>query len=71
METDKKSSFLKPLAHWECGMRNLLGGANHLIGKCSCEGCGGKEPPDPPEMTPRQAAAEAVKQWQRIRHETN
>ncbi len=69
LENDKKSSFMNPLAHWECGMRGVLGGVNHMIGRCTC--CGGTEPPDPPGLSRRQAAREAVKQWERMRHETN
>jgi hypothetical protein len=48
--------------HWECSMRAVIGGLNHQLGKCSC--CGGTEPPDPPFMTPRQAALAAVEHFQ-------
>lgn len=46
--------------HWhpECYMRAIVGGLNHLLGKCTC--CGGIDPPDPPGMTRREAAIAAV-----------
>jgi hypothetical protein len=43
--------------HWECFMRGIVGGLNHQRGLCIC--CGGSLPPDPPEMTPREAAIDA------------
>jgi hypothetical protein len=43
----------------------MIGGLNHLLGRCTC--CGGTEPPDPPEMTPRQAALAAVAAWRAIK----
>lgn len=45
-------------AHYECGFRTIFGGANHLLKRCTCYG--GLEPPDPPDLTRRQAAREAV-----------
>jgi len=48
--------------HWECVLRNLIGGLNHLRGVCTC--CGGSEPPDPPDMTLREAARAAVAEYQ-------
>lgn len=51
--------------HWECGLRSVLGGLNHQMGNCSC--CGGTEPPDPPNMTTRQAALAAVGYYARTR----
>lgn len=50
--------------HWECGLRMAVGGLNHQLGRCSC--CGGTEPPDPPELSRRQAARAAVKHY--LRH---
>lgn len=47
--------------HRECSMRSVIGGYNHLRGTCSC--CGGSDPPDPPEMTKREAALAAVRYW--------
>jgi hypothetical protein len=47
--------------HYECHFRSIIGGLNHLRGRCTC--CGGTEPPDPPELSKREAAAEAVKFW--------
>jgi hypothetical protein len=49
--------------HWECAARSLIGGLNHLQGRCTC--CGGTEDPDPPNMTRRQAAVAAVTYWKR------
>jgi len=43
--------------HRECRTRMIMGGLNHLMGRCTCSG--GTEPPDPPELTPRQAALAA------------
>ena len=40
--------------HHECFMRSITGGANHIIGRCTC--CGGNQPPDPPGLTRREAA---------------
>lgn len=51
------------LAHWECGLRAVVGGVNHLRGLCSC--CGGTEPPDPPGMTRREAARAAVEHYRK------
>jgi hypothetical protein len=50
--------YLYQSVHWECGLRAVIGGLNHQQGKCSC--CGGAEPPDPPDLTPRQAARAAA-----------
>jgi hypothetical protein len=47
----------KPVHH-ECFFRAISGGANHIRGSCTC--CGGTEPPDPPGLTRREAAREAV-----------
>jgi hypothetical protein len=47
--------------HPECRLRMMIGGLNHLLGRCTC--CGGTEPPDPPEMSRRQAALAAVAAW--------
>jgi len=40
--------------HVECQTRSVVGGYNHLKGRCMC--CGGTEPPDPPELSKRDAA---------------
>lgn len=47
--------------HWQCALRAVIGGVNHLLGLCTC--CGGTEPPDPVGMTPRAAAVAAVELW--------
>lgn len=44
--------------HVVCLLRLITGGLNHLRQSCSCYG--GAEPPDPPEMTRREAAEAAV-----------
>lgn len=49
------------LLHEECAMRTILGGINHLMGKCTC--CGGTEQPDPPGMSRRDAARAASLYW--------
>jgi len=54
----------KPL-HYECHLRGIIGGVNHLRKNCTC--CGGTEPPDPPELTKRQAARAAVSTWHWLR----
>jgi hypothetical protein len=51
--------------HYECHLRQVIGGANHLRGNCTC--CGGAEPADPPYLTLRQAAQQAVALWSQRR----
>jgi hypothetical protein len=48
-------------AHSACFARQIIGGLNHLRGLCTC--CGGTEPPDPSDLTRRQAAIAAVRYW--------
>jgi hypothetical protein len=45
-------------AHWECAARAVIGGANHLLGRCTC--CGGTEPPDDPTLSKREQARTAL-----------
>lgn len=66
--------FIVPVAygceialHYACHMRGIVGGVNHLRGSCTC--CGGDDPPDPPNMTKRQAAIAAVKLWEQQRRQ--
>lgn len=47
--------------HADCHLRGIIGGLNHLRGRCTC--CGGTEPPDPPGMSKREAAWRAVAYW--------
>lgn len=47
-----------PTMHWECGLRAVCGGVNHLLKQCTC--CGGTLPPDPESLTRRQAAQVAA-----------
>jgi hypothetical protein len=44
--------------HIECTIRSVVGGVNHIAGRCKC--CGGTEEPDPPELTVRRAARLAM-----------
>lgn len=48
--------------HYACHLRQIIGGANHLRGRCTC--CGGAESPDPRGYSLRQAAEEAVDVWE-------
>jgi len=48
--------------HYECHLRSVIGGVNHLRGRCTC--CGGTEPPDPEGLSRRVAAQCAVTAWQ-------
>lgn len=41
-------------AHYECGLRAVAGGYNHLRRTCTCYG--GTDEPDPPELDKRDAA---------------
>jgi hypothetical protein len=52
-------------AHWECAARMVIGGMNHLLGRCTC--CGGTEPPDPPDLTKREAARHALAVFRAMR----
>lgn len=47
------------VTHVECLLRQVVGGVNHQLGRCSC--CGGTEDPDPPGMTAREAARAAAR----------
>lgn len=44
--------------HHECGFRSAMGGANHQRRTCPC--FGGTDEPDPPGLTPRDAARAAL-----------
>lgn len=46
-------------SHRECWLRAVIGGANHITGRCSC--CGGDQDPDPPGLSRREAARAAVR----------
>ena len=46
-------------AHFECGFRSIAGVLNHLLKRCHCYG--GTEPPDPPDLSKRDAARLASK----------
>jgi hypothetical protein len=47
--------------HVECAVRSVVGGLNHLNGRCSC--CGGTLPPDPVGLSTREAARMAYQVW--------
>lgn len=49
--------------HFECELRSIFGGLNHQRGRCIC--CGGSEPPDPPELSRREAARQAAAAFMR------
>lgn len=53
------------IAHYECALRQVVGGVNHQRGRCTC--CGGTEPPDPPRLTRREAALAAARFFERKR----
>lgn len=57
--------FKELALHYECHMRRILGGLNHLLRVCTC--CGGSEPPDPPELSRRDAARAALDAWTELR----
>lgn len=50
--------------HYECNLRGILGGANHIRGTCTC--CGGSDDPDPPNVSKREAARLAVLEWEKL-----
>lgn len=57
LESDRLS---RPLAdgtrrHWECDLRYIVGGVNHVT-RQNCQCCGGSQPEDPPGVTRRVAA---------------
>ena len=47
--------------HYECYLRQIVGGVNHQLHLCCCSGCAGVLPPDPPAMTRREAADAALR----------
>ena len=51
--------------HHECHLRQVIGGLNHIRGRCTC--CGGVNPPDPPWLTLRQSAIQAVHAHQQLK----
>lgn len=55
------TSFNGKPVHFECGLRSVIGGANHILKLCSC--CGGDQPPDPPGLSARDAARLAYSVW--------
>jgi hypothetical protein len=52
--------------HYACHFRRIVGGLNHLMGRCFC--CGGDQPADPPNMGLREAARLATKHWLTTKH---
>ena len=57
--------------HLDCSLRLVIGGLNHLQCRCACYRCKGTEPPDPPEMTVKEAARQAVLYWELLMHSGN
>ena len=47
--------------HLECQIRSIVGGLNHIEGRCSCHH--GTEDPDPPGYSRRRAAVMAERAW--------
>lgn len=48
--------------HYACFRRTLIGGVNHVRRRCACYG--GDAPPDPPELSCREAAQAALDAWE-------
>lgn len=65
-EGERCESVIGANFHRECAVRAIMGGLNHLLGRCTC--CGGSEPPDPPHLTTREAALAAVNEWRKQRN---
>ena len=61
VEPSEQDEHHRQPIHWECGLRSIVGGFNHIAGSCSC--CGGNDPPDPEGLTRRQAAIAAARYW--------
>lgn len=55
---DAATNVHRAALHVECHLRQVIGGVNHIEGRCLC--CGGREDPDPPGLTNREAAIAAV-----------
>ena len=53
--------------HVECAIRSVVGGLNHQRGQCIC--CGGRLPPDPPDLPKRVAARIAAAYAERTAEE--
>lgn len=60
IDTDKSPEPQQVPYHYECYMRQIIGGVNHQMHLCHCRGCAGVLPPDPPNMTRREAAQAAL-----------
>lgn len=68
------STFNGKLVHYECGFRAVVGGANHILGRCSCRRpinfTEAALPPDDPGLSKREAAQAALRAWQALhRHD--
>jgi hypothetical protein len=59
-----------PVAHRNCFLRQSIGSVAHLRKRCSCYVPGSTEF-DPPNMTRRQAADEAVRLWEKMQARSN
>jgi hypothetical protein len=62
-EQEQRAPITGTAMHWECGLRTIVGGLNHLNGLCSCSRCHGALPPDPESTTRRNAARLAAQAW--------
>lgn len=56
--------FMPRAEHWACGFRAIMGSVAHIEKRCGCYVPGADET-DPPGMTRREAAREAVRAWER------
>lgn len=61
IKSDDDGILMPQAFHADCHIRRIVGGLNHQRGRCTC--CGGTEPPDPPELSRREAARRAVAYW--------
>jgi hypothetical protein len=63
---DSLAPFMSPPTHYECALRAVVGGINHQMGNCTCQG--GDLPPDPPGVSARKAAQIAADHFRRNLH---
>ena len=64
-DDDLRSPAQNGPLHLECFVRALVGGVNHQAGTCTC--CGGRDPPDPPGLSRREAAILARHRYEQSR----
>lgn len=64
MPGEQHPAFEEPM-HFECGFRSVVGSMAHLLRRCSCY-VAGSELGDPPGLSRREAAREALAVYRRI-----